>query len=159
MLRRSAVTLVLGLSACSQTPQTGGNQATADEKVVEANVSGNVAGVSVEPANGSAEGNESGALPPANAELRFVGTWAKSHAECASKPWKFTADALDAAGGPHCSLYKVTKAPGGYDLAAECPAKQPVHTDLIRLRFAESAGGMLVESNAIPPTGLIFCGK
>jgi hypothetical protein len=34
-----------------------------------------------------------------------------------------------------------------------------VHTDLIRLRFAESAGAMLVESNAISPTGLIYCGK
>jgi hypothetical protein len=49
--------------------------------------------------------------------------------------------------------------PGGYDVAAECPTKQPVHTDLIKLRFAESAQAMLVESNAINPTGLIYCGK
>jgi hypothetical protein len=49
--------------------------------------------------------------------------------------------------------------PGGYDLAAQCPTKKPIPTDLIKLRFAESAGAMLVESNAIAPTGLIYCEK
>jgi hypothetical protein len=53
----------------------------------------------------------------------------------------------------------VTKMPGGYDLAAQCPTKKPIPTDLIKLRFAESAGAMLVESNAIAPTGLIYCKK
>lgn len=98
-------------------------------------------------------------LPPAGAALRFVGRWAATSAQCSSKAWKFTAGALAVPGGPHCSFYKVSKAPAGYDIAAQCPAEEPVHTDLIRLRFAESAGAMLVESNAIPPTGLIYCGK
>jgi hypothetical protein len=47
----------------------------------------------------------------------------------------------------------------GYDLATRCPAKKPDELDLIKLRFAESARAMLVESNAIKPTGLIYCGK
>jgi hypothetical protein len=98
-------------------------------------------------------------LPPASAALRFVGRWATSQANCASKPWLFTADRLTATDGPHCSIYKVTNMAGGYDLAAECPAKVPDHSDLIKLRFAESAQAMLVESNAIAPMGLVYCGK
>ena len=65
----------------------------------------------------------------------------------------------DAKDGPQCSFYNVAKVPGGYDVAAQCPTKKPIHTDLIKLRFAESAGAMLVESNAISPTGLVYCGK
>jgi hypothetical protein len=106
-----------------------------------------------------AVGNKLGTLPPADAALRFVGVWATSEANCASKPWRFTADTLDATGGPQCSIYKVSKVPGGYDLAVQCPAKKPLPTDLIKLRFAESARTMLVESNAISPMGLIYCGK
>ena len=104
-------------------------------------------------------GNALGSLPPANAELRFVGLWATDKANCASHGWRFTADALTGPDAPHCSFYKVTKMPGGYDLAARCPAKKPIELDLIKLRFAESARAMLVESNAIRPTGLIYCGK
>jgi hypothetical protein len=106
-----------------------------------------------------AVGNKLGTLPSSDAALRFVGEWATSEANCASKPWRFSADTLDATDGPKCSIYKVSKVPGGYDLAAECPAKKPLPTDLIKLRFAESARAMLVESNAIAPMGLIYCGK
>jgi hypothetical protein len=104
-------------------------------------------------------GNSPALLPPANAALRFVGAWATSYANCASASWRFTADELTRPDGSHCSIYKVNKVPGGYDLAAQCPAKKPISTDLIKLRFAESAGAMLVESNAIKPTGLVYCGK
>ena len=100
-----------------------------------------------------------GVLPPANAALRFVGRWATKQENCASKPWHFTTRELTVSGGPHCSFYNVAKVPGGYDVAAQCPTKEPIHTDLIKLRFAESAQAMLVESNAINPTGLIYCGK
>jgi hypothetical protein len=111
------------------------------------------------PANEAESSNALGTLPPADAALRFVGKWATSKENCASKPWTFTAKALTATDGPSCSFYEVTKVPGGYDVAAQCPHKEPVHTDLIKLRFAESARAMLVESNAIEPTGLIYCGK
>ena len=98
-------------------------------------------------------------LPPAGNALRFVGVWAATAANCASKPWRFTIDELSATDGPHCHIYDVSKVPGGYDLAVQCPAKKPDPTDLIKLRFAESGGAMLVESNAISPTGLIYCGQ
>ena len=160
MRRASAIAILLAIAACSPKPGPPENQATANEKLAaEANVSGNIAEASVEPANNAAvSAQPSGTLSPTDAGPRFVGTWAASKAECTSKPWKFTADALSGS-GPHCNFYKVSKAPGGYDIAATCPAKEPVHADLIKLRFAESAGAMLVESNAIAPSGLIYCGR
>ena len=140
---RWPVVLALALAACSQRHGASANKSAANETT---------------PAETNVGTNSAANLPPANAALRFVGTWAANQGECTSKPWIFTEKAL-AGSGPHCDFYKVTKSPGGYDIAATCPAKEPVHTDLIRLRFAESAGAMLVESNAIPPTGLIYCGK
>jgi hypothetical protein len=150
MRRALALNLVAAsVAACGHKAGPPENQAAASEKLsAEDNVSANAAGGA--PAQSP--------LPPADAALRFVGTWGSSKAECTSKPWHFSADAVSGS-GPHCSFYKVSKVLGGYDIAATCPAKEPVHTDLIKLRFAESAGAMLVESNAVPPTGLIYCGK
>jgi hypothetical protein len=162
-MRKAAITVVLLLAACSQKQQPRENQATATEKVTAGtDVTGNLAGVTVNESNAAsneAAGNGSAGLPPANAGLRFVGRWAKSRGECKTKPWVFTDKELSAVGGPHCTIYNVAKAPGGYNLAATCPAKEPVHTDLISIRFAESAQAMLVESNAISPMGLVYCGK
>jgi len=163
-MRRLALIATLLLAGCGSS--TGSNEANA---VGSSGESGNAASAAAPAVNESdkkvsAAANEEGAnslgaLPPADAALRFVGTWASSKAECASKPWRFTADRLTVAGGPSCSFYKVTKAPGGYDIAAQCPTKEPIHTDLINVRFAESARAMLVESNAIKPTGLLYCGQ
>ena len=146
---RWPVVLALALAACGHRQGPPENQATANQK---ASAEGG-------PETNGVEANSAAKLPPANAALRFVGRWAASQAECASKPWIFTDKLLSGAGAPKCSFYKVSKAPGGYDIAATCPAEQPVHNDLIRLRFAESAGAMLLESNALPPTGLIYCGE
>ena len=165
----SLVFVGLILASCGEkAEQPPTNQPLVTEKstatstnAAQANVSGNVSGAA--PGNSTVEANASapapGVLPPANASMRYVGTWAKNKGECASKPWHFTARELTVSGGPHCSFYNVAKVPGGYDVAAQCPTKQPIHTDLIKLRFAESAQAMLVESNAIDPTGLIYCGK
>ena len=141
---RWAVVLAIALTACGQRHAASDNEARTNQSAPAAET--------------NVIANTTATLPPANAALRFVGTWAANQAECASKPWIFTEKALSGS-GPHCDFYKVSKSAGGYDIAATCPAKEPVHTDLIRLRFAESAGAMLVESNAIPPTGLIYCGK
>jgi hypothetical protein len=147
-MRRIAA-LALLLAACGPSHGPPENQASANQKLTaDAGSEAN-----------RTEANSPAKLPPANAALRFVGRWAASQAECASKPWIFTDKLLSGAGAPKCSFYKVSKAPGGYDIAATCPAEQPVHNDLIRLRFAESAGAMLLESNALPPTGLIYCGE
>ncbi|HET8750590.1 MAG TPA: hypothetical protein VFM42_07600 [Sphingomicrobium sp.] len=177
-MRRVSIALAVLLAGCGQ----NGNRQQANEAAVnestaattanlpsmeeaienEANAENaaapdeNAAGAS---GSKSAGGGELGTLPPADAALRFVGTWAKDPAGCTSNPWRFTAKALTVRDGPNCTFYKVSKAPGGYDIAAQCPGKEPIHTDLIKLRFAESARAMLVESNAISPMGLIYCGK
>ena len=149
-----AVTLVLLLAGCEKSGQPSENQPSANEKSTASSPSPAPA-----PSSSAKENAREKDLPPAEAGLRFVGTWAKSRSECATNPWHFTADKVVVAGGPSCSLYKVSKVPGGYDLAAQCPEKKPDPTDLIKLRFAESARAMLVESNAIAPMGLIYCGK
>ena len=152
-MRRVGAAAALLLAACaqrSQPPQS--NVVAGTPPKVAAETAGANSGA-------NAATNETGVLPPANAAMRYVGTWATSKADCASKPWHFTTKSLKTTGGPQCSFYNVAKAPGGYDVGAECPTKQPIHTDLIKLRFAESAGAMLVESNEISPTGLIYCGK
>jgi hypothetical protein len=155
-MRRAAVSLALLLAACGQrSAPPEANQAAANSSVAEPADNGAAA----LNASGNEGAGDLGSLPPANAALRFVGQWATSKSNCASKPWRFTATELTVADGPNCHFYKVSKSPGGYDLAAQCPTKKPVPTDLIKLRFAESARAMLVESNAIPPTGLIYCGK
>lgn len=161
--------LGLILASCGpRTEQPPQNQSSANEKstvatenAAEANVSANEASAAPQNANEQANTSAPGAgvLPPANADLRYVGAWATNQANCKSKPWRFKARELTVAGGPHCSFYNVAKVPGGYDVAAQCPTKVPIHTDLIKLRFAQSAQAMLVESNAINPTGLIHCGK
>lgn len=161
-----AIAATIVLMGCAQrSRQVIENQSSVDEKSTAgsengAASAGNSSGASPNAAAAeSAGGNQLGRLPPANAALRFVGTWATSQANCATKPWRFTAKELTAKDGPRCSFYNVAKVPGGYDLAAQCPTKVPVHTDLIKVRFAESARAMLFESNAIEPTGLVYCGK
>lgn len=153
-MRRLAVAVAILLAACGQRSQPAQSNLVAG---TPPKVAAETAGANS--AANAAAANETGVLPPANAAIRYVGTWATSKANCASKPWHFTTKSLKSTGGPQCSFYNVAKAPGGYDVAAQCPTKKPVHTDLIKLRFAESAGAMLVESNAIAPTGLIYCGK
>jgi hypothetical protein len=158
-----AVALAFLLAGCGKSVPRQENQLSANEKSTApsenaASTENEIGNNGSEPAQGSMK-TKLGTLPPGNVALRFVGTWAANKAECASKPWRFSADRLTVAGGPNCSLYKVSEVAGGYDLAAQCPEKKPDPTDLIKLRFAESARAMLVESNAISPMGLIYCGK
>jgi hypothetical protein len=169
-MRRMVFAGVMLLAACG--PKSGGDANEANSAVNQ-NVAANGAN-EISTANTSASdeqanttvaknaaesSNALGSLPPADAALRFVGLWAADKANCAAHGWRFTSDTLAEPDGSHCSFYKVTKMPGGYDLAARCPAKKPDELDLIKLRFAESARAMLVESNAIKPTGLLYCGK
>jgi hypothetical protein len=152
-MRGLGIAAVMLLAACGQKSQSSGSNVVAGTPT---RIAAETAGAN---SGANAAINEAGAVPPANAVMRYVGSWARSKADCASNPWRFTLKSLKATGGPQCSFYNVAKAPGGYDIGAECPTKLPIHEDLIKLRFAESAGAMLIESNAIPPTGLIYCGR
>ena len=163
-MRRFAVACAVGLlfTGCGQNSQpTGKNQQSVTEKseasAQDADSSRGSSAGSSAGSNGSVNAEAPSAGPANKAVPGFVGLWATSQAKCRSNPWRFTSHELSVKGGPSCTFYQITKMPGGYDLAAQCPDKKPIPTDLIKVRFAQSAGAMLVESNALPPTGLVSC--
>ena len=59
--------------------------------------------------------------------------------------------------GSVCRFAEVREVPGGYDIAARCTAEAPEQDDVLRLRFAESAGGMMFHSASIAEAGLVRC--
>ena len=142
--------LILALAACRPEP--------AQEAPVEADTSANAAGeplpepdinASLEPISGN--GNGSAETP------RFVGRWAAEPRLCATAAWRFGEDELRTPAGPVCRFTEVREVAGGYDIAARCTAEAPERDDVLRLRFAESAGGMLFESDSIADAGLVRC--
>ena len=88
---------------------------------------------------------------------RFVGRWATSERLCATAAWRFAEDALETPAGSMCRFTDVRAVPGGFDIAARCTAEAPERNDVLKLRFPESAGGMLFESDSIADAGLIRC--
>lgn len=105
---------------------------------------------SLEPIAGN--GNRQAAGP-----LRFTGYWAAETRLCARNAWRFTAQELHTPAGSVCHFNEVREVPGGYDISARCTAEAPERDDVIRLRFPESAGGMLFESDSIADAGLVRC--
>lgn len=95
---------------------------------------------------------------PAPAPARYLGRWAANKGLCEDGAWKFDASHLSTAGEVSCDFDKVSEMPGGYDIAARCLAEGTRSRETIKLRFAESAGAMLVESKTFQPIGLIRCG-
>ena len=89
---------------------------------------------------------------------RFVGRWAATEALCGQAAWRFTPTQLTTPAGSVCLFEEVRIVPGGFDIAARCTAEAPERDDTIRLRFAESAGGMLFGSASIADAGLVRCG-
>ena len=90
--------------------------------------------------------------------FRFAGRWGTNPANCASRAWILTATSLKTTAGAVCSFSKVTEVPGGYDIAASCTAGGPARDERIRLRYAESARALLVESRTLGDVGLTRCG-
>jgi hypothetical protein len=88
---------------------------------------------------------------------RFVGRWAAEEGLCADTAWRFTARELHTPAGSVCRFTEVREVPGGYDIEARCTAEAPERDDQLRLRFPESAGGMLFESESIADAGLVSC--
>ena len=88
----------------------------------------------------------------------YVGRWAATEALCGQAAWRFTTTQLTTPAGSVCLFEEVRVAPGGYDITARCTAEAPERDDTIRLRFAESTGGMLFESASIADAGLVRCG-
>jgi hypothetical protein len=88
---------------------------------------------------------------------RFVGRWAAEEGLCGRSAWRFTDQELHTPAGSVCRFTDVREVPGGYDIAARCTAEAPARDDILKLRFPESAGGMLFESQTIADAGLVRC--
>ena len=88
---------------------------------------------------------------------RFVGLWATEENLCESTAWRFSERELRTPAGSVCQFTEVEEVPGGYDIKARCTAEGPEQEDVLEIRFAESAGGMLFESQSIADAGLISC--
>jgi hypothetical protein len=99
-------------------------------------------------------GDGNGADPAAP---RFVGLWAADQRLCARTAWRFSEEELSTPAGAVCRFTDVRAVPGGYDIAARCTAEAPERDDRLRLRFPESARGMLFESDSIADAGLVRC--
>lgn len=163
-MKRLALAAGLVLAACSQQPAN--ETASTDAVTPVTNEAPPLPTPSASPTSAttatpapSPDSGEPGKLPPANgATPRYVGRWAATEQLCASGAWRFYATHLETAGEVSCTYNRVDKVPGGYDLHATCTAEAPPAPDLIKLRFAESAQAMLVESKTLKSTGLIYCG-
>ncbi len=98
-------------------------------------------------------------LPKVSPEAppRYVGRWAAREGRCAEGAWRFEAMDLSTAGEVSCDFRRVDEVPGGYDVDATCHAEGTDTEEVIRLRFPDSAGEMLVESRTFKPIGLVRC--
>jgi hypothetical protein len=143
------IALALPLAACGANPPEE-SPANSIDNVVVINVA--------EPAPSQ---NRTAEEPPVLAErpLRFTGHWAVDQAACKSPPWKFTEKDLTTKGEVYCRFDGIQAVSGGYDIAAACQSEGNETRETMRLRFAEPAGGMTVESDeTYKGIGLIRCG-
>ena len=158
LMRCASASLILLAAGCSGAPRGNTSDIAANGPDAPANVSS----PATAPTAGAAPKNQTaaapGKLPPSSAEHRYVGRWAATEQLCTSGTWRFEPKRLDTAGDVSCAFDSIEKAPGGYDIRATCTAEAPPQPDTIRLRFAESAQAMLVQSRVLPSAGLIYCG-
>ncbi|MBO9623258.1 MAG: hypothetical protein J7500_11160 [Sphingomonas sp.] len=97
------------------------------------------------------------AAAPEGAAARYVGRWAANEGLCKDGAWRFEERHLATAGEVSCDFDRVTQVSGGYDIHAQCLAEGNRTTEVIKVRFAESARAMLVESPTFREVGLIPC--
>lgn len=145
--------IVLALVACRREPSQEAPAGPVDGTANAANATGEPL---PEPdINASLEAI--GALHPDEAEYRFAGRWAAEARLCEHESWRFTDSELRTPAGAVCRFTDVRAVAGGYDVSARCAAEGPEQEDEIRIRFAEPAGEMLVESERIADEGLVPC--
>ena len=143
--------LVLTLVACEPHPE--------QQAAPEAGDSGNAAAPAGPDADINASLEPIASAPTHSGQaLRFVGRWAAEKRLCANAAWHFSETELHTPAGSVCRFTDVREVPGGYDIAARCTAEAPERDDMLELRFAESAGGLLFSSDSIADVGLVRCG-
>ena len=148
-----AACIVLALAACRREPS---QEAPIEPADGTANAANEIGENLPEPdINASLE--TIGALHPDEAEYRFVGRWAAEAPLCEHSAWRFTNSELRSPTGAVCHFSDVRSVDGGYDISARCAAQGPEQEDELRIRFAESTGAMVIESERIADEALIPC--
>lgn len=153
-MRRGVIVLALAIAACA--PEGTGNDAGPEDGQETPTTSASPAPLPPAGFN-SAESETATPSPAAMAAPRYVGRWAANEKLCKDGAWQFAEMDLSTAGEVHCDFHRVREVPGGYDADATCTAEGSRTDDTIKLRFAESAKAMLVESKTFSPVGLIPC--
>jgi hypothetical protein len=166
-MRTPVLIAAAALAACSPAPSDNATRqiatpaatagSTAPAPVATSSGASPEATSSLSPSPSPAPPSSTGRLPPADAANRYVGRWATRESLCKSGTWRFEPQRLVTAGEVACDFDHVGKVPGGYDIAALCRAEGETSKDTIKLRFAQSAQAMLVQSK-MWDVGLIYCG-
>jgi hypothetical protein len=87
----------------------------------------------------------------------FIGRWAPTADLCANSAWRFTENALQTPSA-NCQFSNVREVPDGFDIAARCTIEgAATRDDVLRLRFSQINGGLMVESDALPDMGMYRC--
>lgn len=155
-------TLVVGCREQPSTERIDGNEVTTPA-TPQADLDASLESIAQGPgeaadANGADAEEEEETDPNGRTEVpRFVGRWAAEERLCATAAWRFTGNELRTPAGSVCRFERVRAVPGGYDIDARCTAERPPTDDRLEIRFAESAGAMLFESDVIADAGLISC--
>jgi hypothetical protein len=145
------------LAACSPATESD----VLDNGIVQSQAGNEVAPGAAMPPDPAAIENQqpfnAEAAAPEGAAARYVGRWAANEKLCKDGAWRFEERHLATAGEVSCDFNRVTQVASGYDIQAQCLAEGNRSEELIKIRFAESAGAMLVESKTFSPVGLIPC--
>ena len=165
-MRTPVLIATAALAACSPAPSDNATRQTATPAAsagspgpapaAASSAAPPEAAPSLTPLPSPAPTTATGKLPPADAANRYVGRWAARENLCKSGAWRFEPERLVTAGEVVCDFDHVGKVPGGYDITAMCRAEGETSKDTIKLRFAESAHAMLVQSK-MWDVGLIYC--
>ena len=143
--------VVLSLAACRRQPEEAAVEPSGDGATNAVNA------VELPEPDINASLETIGAMHPDEADYRFAGRWAANERSCANQAWRITNSELRTPDGATCRFTDVRAVPGGYDVDASCRGEGDAMEDKLRIRFAESAGGMLIESERIAETGLVPC--
>lgn len=108
--------------------------------------------------NSNVQNNAQPALtvPQAPPNAFYVGTWAKSEADCAGASWSIRPTALQAPDGA-CRFTKITPVQNGFAIEAECIWRQQTTTNTIQAAYAQSAKALLLSGTPDGDIGLIAC--
>ena len=87
----------------------------------------------------------------------FIGRWAPTADLCANAAWRFAENELQTPSA-NCRFSNVREVPDGSDIAARCTVEGAApRDDVLRLRFSQINGGLMVESDALPDMGMNRC--